>query len=170
MCLAVQPRALFPPALADILSALAFSLRFPVGEKWLSGPRNLAQKQQGPEEKGDSSDVSLRGQVVSAGIFPHPGDLLLLLLAGVGHVAFLTQYLANQRGLPWLVKTGQDPFLTGFRIPLLESHERVAPDMNEWHPCWQTSLWARPPTQGCGLISSQIWCCSVTSDSQWTPY
>lgn len=102
--------------------------------------------------------------------FPTPGDLPLPLLAGVGHVAFLTQYLANQRGLPWLVKTGQDPFLTGFRIPLLELHERVAPDMNEWHPCWQKSLWARLPTQGCGPISSQMWCCSVTSDSRWTPY
>lgn len=48
---------------------------------------------------------------------PTPGDLPLLLLTGVGHVAFLTQYLANQRGLPWLAKPGRDPFLTVFRIP-----------------------------------------------------
>lgn len=100
--------------------------------------------------------------------YPTPGDLPLLLLTEVGHVAFLTQYLANQRGVPWLAKPGRDPFLTGFRIPL-ESHERVAPDTNEWPPCWQNSLWTCPHTQGRGLLSSQVWCCSVTSDSRWTP-
>lgn len=170
MCLAVQPRVLFP------LPSLTFSVCWLspraslAGEKWLSGPRNLAQKQHRPEEKGDSSDVSLRGQVVSAGIFPYPWGFALTPFGWGGSYGISNPVLGKPKGLPWLVKTGQDPFLTVFRIPLLESCERGAPDTNEGHPCWQKSLWVHPPTQGCGLLSAQMGCCSVTSDSRWTPY
>lgn len=150
-----------PTPSPDILSVLAFS-RFLAGEKWLSGPRNLRPETAPSEEKG-LSDVSLRGQVVSAGIFPTPGDLPLLLLAGVGHMAFLTQYLANQRGYhDWLKLARIHSWQCS--ESLFSNHvERGSWHGMKGHPCWQVTLgasshsglWAAFCTDG--MLFCHIW-------------
>ena len=54
---------------------------------------------QRPEEKGDSSDVSLRVQVVSAGIFPHPWGFTLTPFDWLGSCGISNPVLGKPKGI-----------------------------------------------------------------------